>query len=98
MRRNTAGPQLFALLYSKSPCHLTRYGNPKMDEMLLATRQSPTMDERMKHMCDVVRLMNDEAPIQYRGGRKHYVVTRKGIEGLRPLYAGTPDVRYLTVN
>lgn len=92
------GPQLFALLYSKSPYNLARYKNPKMDELLVKMRTAPTPAARATAMCDVVRLMNDDVPIQYRGGRKHYTIVRKGIEGLRPLYQGVPDVRYVTKN
>lgn len=92
------GPQLFGLLYSKSPYNLTRYNNPKMDELLVAMRTAATEEARATAMCDVVRLMNDEVPIQYRGGRKHYTIVRQGVDGLRPLYAGVPDVRYITTN
>ncbi|WP_416899098.1 MAG: ABC transporter substrate-binding protein [Minwuia sp.] len=92
------GPQLFALLHSKSPYNLTKYNNPKMDELLVKMRTAGTEESRAEAMCNVVRLMNDEVPIQYRGGRKHYTITQKGISGMRPLYQGVPDVRYLTIN
>ncbi|WP_417518353.1 ABC transporter substrate-binding protein [Minwuia sp.] len=92
------GPQLFGLLHSESPYNLTKYKNPKMDELLVKMRTAPTVEERAKYTCDVVRLMNDDVPIQLRGGRKHYTIVRKGVEGMRPIYSGTPDVRYITIN
>ncbi|ANK79449.1 MAG: hypothetical protein TEF_00590 [Rhizobiales bacterium NRL2] len=92
------GPQLFALLHSKSPYNLTKYNNPAMDDLLVKMRTAATEEARAEAMCEVVRLMNDEVPIQYRGGRKHYTIVGADIDGLRPLYQGVPDVRYITRN
>ncbi|WP_416899097.1 MAG: ABC transporter substrate-binding protein [Minwuia sp.] len=89
------GPQLFALLHSKSPYNLAKYVNPAMDELVVKMRVAPTQDARNAAMCDVIRLMNDEVPIFYTGGRKHYVITSKSVKGQLDLFQGVPDVRYL---
>lgn len=92
------GPQLFALLHSKSPYNLGKYNNPKMDELVVAMRVAPTVEKRIAATCAVVKLANDEGTIFYTGGRQHYALTKKSVSPLPPLYQGTPDVRFLDIN
>lgn len=92
------GPQLFALLHSKSPYNLGKYVNPKMDELVVAMRVAPTVEERIQRTCAVVKQMNDDGTIILTGGRQHYAMAKKSVKGLAPLYQGTPDVRYATID
>ena len=88
------GPQLFALLHSKSPYNLAHYADEEMDKLAVAMRTAPTPEERFKATCAVVRKMNQDAPILWSQGRTHNVIAKKGLMGIRPLYQGVLDVRY----
>ncbi|MGD9878838.1 MAG: ABC transporter substrate-binding protein [Reyranella sp.] len=88
------GPQLFALLQSKSPYNLAHYADPEMDKLLVTMRTAPTPEKRKTAMCSVVRKMNQDAPILWASGRTHNAIAKKGLKGLRPLYQGVVDVRF----
>jgi 4-phytase/acid phosphatase/peptide/nickel transport system substrate-binding protein len=88
------GPQLFALLYSKSPYNLAHYASEEMDKLLLAMRTAETPEARKTAMCAVVRKMNQDAPILWTQGRTHNAIAKKKLKGLRPLYQGVVDVRF----
>jgi len=92
------GPQLFALLHSKSPYNLGKYNNPEMDKLVVAMRTAPTAEARIAATCEVVKLMNDDGTIFMTGGRQHYALTSKSVSELPPLYQGVPDVRFLSIN
>jgi ABC-type transport system substrate-binding protein len=92
------GPQLFALLHSKSPYNLGKYNNPKMDQLVVAMRVAPTMEKRIAATCEVVKQMNDDGTIFFTNGRKHYAITNKSVSAIPPLFQGVPDVRFLTKN
>ena len=88
------GPQLFALLHSKSPYNLAHYADPEMDKLLTTMRSAPTPEARTKAMCAVARKMNQDAPILWSSGRTHNAIAKKGLKGIRPLYQGVVDVRF----
>ena len=88
------GPQLFALLFSKSPYNLAHYADEEMDKLLLVMRTAETPEKRKTAMCAVVRKMNQDAPILWSSGRTHNAIAKKGLKGLRPLYQGIVDVRF----
>jgi ABC-type transport system substrate-binding protein len=92
------GPQLFALLHSKSPYNLGKYNNPKMDQLVVAMRVAPTMETRLAATCEVVKQMNDDGTIFLTGGRQHYALTTKSVSEIPPLFQGVPDVRFLSLN
>lgn len=88
------GPQLFALLLSKSPYNLAHYKDPEMDKLLMVMRTAETPEKRKTAMCAVVRKMNQDAPILWGSGRTHNAIAKKTLKGLRPLYQGVVDVRF----
>lgn len=88
------GPQLFALLHSKSPYNLAHYKSEEMDKLVLAMRTAATPEARKTAMCAVVHKMNQDAPIVWASGRTHNAIAKKNLKGLRPLYQGVVDVRF----
>ena len=88
------GPQLFALLYSKSPYNLAHYSDDEMDKLLVAMNMAGTDQERVDATCAVVRKMNADAPILWWSGRIHNAIAKKSLQGLRPLFQGVLDPRF----
>jgi 4-phytase/acid phosphatase/peptide/nickel transport system substrate-binding protein len=88
------GPQLFALLYSKSPYNLAHYADEEMDKLVVGMRTAATPEARFDATCAVVRKMNQDASILWSQGRTHNVIAKKGLMGVRPLYQGILDVRF----
>jgi peptide/nickel transport system substrate-binding protein len=88
------GPQLFALLHSKSPYNLAHYSDADMDKLLVTMRMAGTEQERADAMCAVVRKMNADAPILWWSGRTHNAIAKKSLQGLRPLFQGVLDARF----
>ncbi len=88
------GPQLFALLHSKSPYNLAHYKSEEMDKLAVAMRVAATPEAREKAMCAVVRKMNEDAPILWGNGRNHHAIAKKSLKGIGELYQGVLDVRF----
>ncbi len=76
------GPQLYRSFHSKSPTNYTDYGSPRMDGLLEAQRTETDPDKRGEILCDIARLLNHDAPVFYRGGRRRHIVTRKKIRNI----------------
>lgn len=66
------GPQTFALSYSKSSYNLSRLKSPEMDKAAFAMRTAADPETREKYHCDLMRLVNDQGNMQYRGGNRYY--------------------------
>ncbi len=66
------GPQTFALSYSKSGYNLSRLKLPEMDKVAFAMRTAADPATREKFHCDLMRMVNDQGNMQYRGGNRYY--------------------------
>ena len=82
------GPVLFGLFFSESPTNITCYNNPEMDRFLLAQRTATDPEKRKALLCSIARLLNEDAPILYCGGRRHYVFTRPEVKGIPSIQNG----------
>ena len=76
------GPFLYSSFHSQSNRNFTGYRNPKMDELLEAQRTTADPAERAEILCAIARLINEDVPILYRGGRRHHLIARKRVQGL----------------
>ncbi len=76
------GTQLYRTFHSKSPTNYARYSSPVMDELLEAQRKEPDSEKRDKILCKIVKQLNDDAVILYRGGRRRNIITRKKIRDI----------------
>ncbi len=89
------GPQLFALLYSKSPYNLTQYKNPAMDALVYGQRIEVDPVKRQQKLCKVSEFMNQQAMILYTSGRRHHAFAYQFVKNLGPMRQGVPDQRNL---
>ena len=76
------GPQLFRSFYANSPTNYTGYGSTMMDDLLDAQRKEMDPAIRKTMLCKVAKLINDDAVILYRGGRRRHVIARKKIRNI----------------
>lgn len=81
------GPQTFALSYSKSSYNLSHLSSPEMDKVAFAMRTAAEPAVREKFHCDLMRMVNDQGNMQYRGGNRYYAfhgtnTHNIGIDGL----------------
>ena len=84
------GPLLYIIFYSKSPWNLTCYDNTEMDRLLLAQRRCTDPEKRKALLCAIARLLNEDAPIIYCGGRHHYAFSRPEVKGITSIQGGIP--------
>ena len=87
------GPQLFALAFSKSRYNLTRLKLKEFDKAAMAMRTAATEEARDAGLCNLSRLINDNANIQFRGGNQYYVITRKNVKDVNITLLGRANVR-----
>ncbi len=76
------GPQLYRTFLSTSPTNYTGYNNPGMDELLEAQRRETDPEKRTGMLCNIVRQLNEDAVLLYRGGRRRTLVARKKIRNI----------------
>lgn len=84
------GPLFFALFFSESPINLSCYNSPEMDRLLLAQRTATDPEKRKVLLCSIARLLNEDAPIIYCGGRHNYVFARQEVKGIKSIRGGIP--------
>ncbi len=82
------GPQMFALLHSKSPYNITHYVDPKADKLVETQRLTFDAKKRAGLLCQIAAKINEDAMILYAGGRTHYVFSRPMVKGIPPIKAG----------
>ncbi len=82
------GPQLFGLFRKGSPYNIMKYNTPEMDALLDAQRETVDPAARAKLMCEIAEKINQDAPIVYAGGRRHYAFSRPRLKGIPPLTNG----------
>jgi len=86
--RPDQGPALFQMFHSKSRANYSHYQNPEMDKLLVAQRMETDPGQRQKILCQIARLINEDAPILYRGGMRSHVITNDKIEGFPAIENG----------
>ncbi|KAF0218448.1 MAG: 4-phytase / acid [Geobacteraceae bacterium] len=76
------GPFLKNILHSGSPLNYMKYSNPKMDELL--DRQNASLDPvvRKKALCEVAKLVNDDAVFFYGGGMRFHIIAKTAVQGI----------------
>ncbi len=76
------GPQLYRSFHSQSPTNFTGYNNPDMDRLLEMQRVETDAARREEIWCKIVRQLNNDVPLLYRGGRRFHFVARKKIRDM----------------
>jgi 4-phytase/acid phosphatase/peptide/nickel transport system substrate-binding protein len=96
--RPDQGPALFQMFHSQSRANYSRYKNPEMDNLLLAQRMEADPKRRNEILCQIARLINDDAPILYRGGMRSHVITSSKVEGLSSMKDGIVHLESVWLN
>ena len=86
------GPYFELAFHSKSRRNWTRYHNPEMDRLLEAQRSQSDLEKRAALLCQVVRLINRDVPILYRGGKRFHVLARPEVKNIDPIRRGMPPL------
>ncbi len=82
------GPSFFRMFHSKSRANFSRYKNPEMDKLLVAQRMETDPDKRKQLLCKIVRLINQDVPIIYRGGMRHSMIASQKVKGIKQITYG----------
>jgi peptide/nickel transport system substrate-binding protein len=86
------GPYLYKYFYSKSRINASGYNNPKMDNLLLAQQMEIDPEKRGNILCDIAKLLNEDVPMLYRGGRRIHIITKREIMGIPEIRNGVVDI------
>lgn len=86
--RPDQGPALFNMFHSQSKANYSHYSRPEMDRLLLAQRLENDPVKRNELLCQIIRMINDDVPILYRGGMRYHVIARRSVQGISELNAG----------
>lgn len=86
------GPKFYAKFHSRSPGNFTGYASPEMDRLLEAQRVETDAARRKALLCRIVRQLNRDVPIIYRGGRRYHTITRKKLRGMTDAPGFTIDL------
>lgn len=86
--RPDQGPAFFRMFHSKSRANFSRYKNPEMDKLLVAQRMETDPEKRKQLLCKIVRLINQDVPIIYRGGRRHSMIANQKVKGIKQITYG----------
>lgn len=82
------GPSFFRMFHSKSRANFSRYKNPEMDKLLVAQRMETGPEKRKQLLCKIVRLINQDVPIIYRGGMRHSMIATQNVKGIKQITYG----------
>ncbi|MFO7713594.1 ABC transporter substrate-binding protein [Desulfosarcina sp.] len=96
--RPDQGPALFLMLHSQSQANFSRYKNPEMDKLLVAQRMETDPERRNAILCQIARLINEDAPILYRGGMRSHVISSDKVEGLTSMKDGIVRLESVWLN
>ena len=86
--RPDLGPSLFAMFHSKSKRNFSHYSTPELDKLLEAQRLETDPTKRNDLLCRIVRQVNQDAPILYRGGMRYHVIAGKRVRGISDINRG----------
>ncbi len=76
------GPYFDSAFNSKSRSNWTKYNNPRMDELVNAQAVEMDAGKRKEMLCEMAKIINEDVPILYRGGKRFYVIARNEVRGL----------------
>ncbi|MEE4607989.1 MAG: hypothetical protein V2L15_03805, partial [Desulfobacteraceae bacterium] len=86
------GPYLYLAFHSKSRSNWCRYRNPEMDRLLEEQNRETDPAARAALLCRVVQLINRDAPILYRGGKRFHLLADKKVKNIDPIRRGIPNL------
>ncbi len=90
---NDHGPRFYISFHSQSPrSRPTGYSSPEMDRLLDAQRIETDPEKREEIWCNIVREINRDAPILYRGGRRFHIVAGKKLKDMMNTPGFTMDL------
>jgi len=92
------GASLYASFHSKSRRNVTGYANPEMDELLIAQRMATDPKTREQILCDIVRLINQDAPIIFRGGQGYHILAASRVKGFVDFKNGVAQLSDLWID
>lgn len=86
------GPYLQKYFYSQSPINATGYDNPEMDRLLTAQQTETNPQKRRETLCRIVRQLNTDVPVLYRGGRRIHLIAKQTVQGIPEIRNGAVDI------
>ena len=86
------GPGLFMSYHSGSRRNITGYHSPEMDKLLTAQNRESDPEKRKEILCRIIRRLNEDAVILYRGGKRFHVISRPEVRGIDPIRYGIPSL------
>lgn len=90
---NDADPDdaFWNFFHSDGPRNITGFANPRVDELLIATRTNTDQAERAAMFQEIQAILQEETPCAFTRHLPDRLAYRNGVQGYRPI----PDVRYL---
>ncbi len=82
------GAYFYSAFNSKSRSNWTHYANPRMDELVNAQATEPDTGKRKEILCEIAKILNEDVPILYRGGKRFYVLARDDVKGAKDFRNG----------
>lgn len=92
------GPQLFSAVHSTSQTNHTGVSTPEMDAAAERMRLASTREESLEAQCAVIRHMNREVPLLWRGGGRYHVITNQRAQNMPTPWRGIIDVTRMSVS
>ncbi len=90
---NDHGPRLYTRFHSRSPVKSTTgYNTPELDRLLDLQRIETDPNRRKDILCNIIREINQDAPILYRSGRRFHIVARKKLRNVMDTPGFTVDL------
>ena len=92
------GATLYTSFHSKSRGNVTGYNSPQMDALLEAQMTETDLTRRRQILCDIVKLINQDVPIIYRGGQEYHVLAGSYVRGFHDFKNGIAQISELWLN
>lgn len=90
-------PQLFSAVHSTSQTNNSGVSSPEMDAAADAMRLATTREESLALQCDVIRHMNEQVSMLWRGGGRYHVISNQRAQDMPPPWRGIIDVTRMRV-
>ena len=98
MDYNDMGPYLYMTEYSSGKQNYNNYRDPRLDELLTTQQTSTDPKVRKKALCEVARVINEEALHLYGGGRRVHFIAKASIQGIAGVDQGVIRVSDIWLN
>ncbi len=92
------GPQLYAAVHSLSRTNNSGVSTPEMDAAAEAMRLAGTRDEALALQCEVVRHINEQVSMLWRGGGRYHVISNQRAQDMPTPWRGIIDVTRMSVS